>query len=582
MGNDFVTGTPRVGTVRTATQRRITFGGQQPLLAGGKIIDGSESRDPLNTGNLDILRAGLLMGKRTANDLYAPSVIGVLAAAYDATADTTEMTVSAATAVEMVRRIGTSGTFNLTGPPAAAGTVQTVTVTYSAIDTTTGVITITALSADVDEVQTITPTVGGNVDAVQTITPSVATAADCVQTITVGGTSSGGTIKLGFRPFGNPTGAIRWTDTIAWSATEATMTASVNTALDDLLGASEVVCSAIADTANLVMVLTFSGTNADDMVQGEISVDASALTGASTVTVAMTTAGAGTITAGSYRLGITDPSGDVQWTPSIAFDGNTAAINTALDDALGVAGVVATGGPLSGPTAIVLTFSGTGYTNLPQRPVQVEWDDVAGLDDLSVVETTDGSGGIRADGTWTISAIDNSGDRKITPPIATNGNTAAIQTALDATFGASQIVAGGGPFSTPTAIVLTFSGANFDATDHALVDIDISNTLGVSDLGIVETTAGVTATGNDFIIGSFVQPTDGSETILSLINDGTGIAVTDKDNNSIDVDYAELVIGGQIVFANIVNAPTDTSLIAYVKAALRAVGQGYAFDDDFS
>lgn len=582
MGNNYVTGTPRVGTVRTATQRRITFGGEQALLAGGRIIDGSESRDPLNTGNLDILRAGLMMGKRSANDLFAPSVIGVLAAAYDATADTTEMTVSAATAVEMVRRIGTTGTFNLTGPPAAAGTVQTVTVTYSAINTTTGVITITALSADVDEVQTITPTVGANVDAVQTITPSVGANADCVQVITTGGTQSAGTFKLGFQELGDPTSGItRWTDTIAWNATEATQTASVQTALDDLLGANVVVATTIPDTATMVLTLTWSGTGATNKVQGLCAIDVSALTGASTASVAITTQGGGTITAGSYRLGITDPSGDVQWTPNIAYNANAAAINTALDDALGVAGVVATGGPLSTPAAIVLTFSGTGYTNLPQRPVQVEWDDVAGLDDLSVVETTDGSGGIRADGTYTLQFTDASGNTQITGPIASNANAAAINTALDAALGASQVVATGGPFSTPTAIVLTYSGANYDATNVGMVVLDHSNTLGCDDVDIVATTTGVTATGNDFIIGSFVQPTDGSQTILSLINDGAGIKVTDSDDNSIDVDYAEFVIGGQIVFANIVNAPTDTSLIAYVKAALRAAGQGYAFDNDF-
>ena len=51
-------------------------------------------------------------------------------------------------AAEIVRRIGAAGTFKLTGPPTAGGTVATQVVTYSAVNTSTGAITITALSAD--------------------------------------------------------------------------------------------------------------------------------------------------------------------------------------------------------------------------------------------------------------------------------------------------------------------------------------------------------------------------------------------------------------------------------------------------
>lgn len=576
---------PGVASDRDAAYRQIltTVDGRQ-LLPGGVIVDGAESRDPLNTGDLHTLRAGLLLGKITSGGKYAPSIMGVLTAAYDASADTVSMTVSAATAVELVRRVGTSGTFKLTGPPAASGVVQTVTVTFSAVNTSSGVITVTALTVDVDEVQTITPTVGSNVDAVQTITPSILTAADCVQTVTVGGTSSGGTLKLGFRPFGDPHGPIRWTDTIAWNGTEATMTTSVNTALDDLLGGSAVVCGTIADTGSLVMVLTFSGAAADDMEQGLVSVDVAALTGASTATIAMTTAGAGTITAGTYRLGITDPSGDLQWTPKIAYDANAAAIITALDDAVGGAFVVATGGPISTPAAVVLTYSGTGYTNLPQKPVQVDYGDLVGCDDISIVNTTAGSGGIRADGDYRIGITDASGDVDWTGPIAANGNAAAINTALDAALGASLVVATGGPFSTPTAIVLTYSGTGMAAVDKGMAMLDHSNIDGCEDLSIAQTTAGVAASGagsNDFVIGSWVQPTDGSETVRGLLGKEDSLKVTDEDEADIDVQLGELIIGGAVDFSQIINYPSDASLVTYVKAALRAVGLGFTFDDDF-
>jgi hypothetical protein len=131
------------------------------LLPGGKIIRGEKSRDPLNTGDVDVLRAGLLMGEITASGKYAPAIIGVLTEAYDKDGSLKlQMTVSAATATEIVRRIGTSGTFKITGPPTAAGTVATETITYSAVNTTTGVITISLASADFISGSFVQPTDG--------------------------------------------------------------------------------------------------------------------------------------------------------------------------------------------------------------------------------------------------------------------------------------------------------------------------------------------------------------------------------------------------------------------------------------
>lgn len=122
-------------------------------LAGGKIIDGSKSRDPLNTGAINILRPGLLMGKITASGKYAPSVFGVTTGtnAQNGTPYTsggTSIAVSPATAVEIARRVGQSGNLTFTGPPSAAGTVAAITQAFSAINTTTGVITITSLGAN--------------------------------------------------------------------------------------------------------------------------------------------------------------------------------------------------------------------------------------------------------------------------------------------------------------------------------------------------------------------------------------------------------------------------------------------------
>ncbi len=150
---------PQVGTVNSATPRIVLkTWASVDLLPGGKIIDGSLSRDPGNTGDPHVLRAGVLMGKITTGGKYAPSIIGPVSSAF--TAAETRIKTSAAIATEVARRLGTSGTLNITGPPAAAGTVDTSAVTYSAVDTSTGYITVTALGTTFIDGSFIQPTDG--------------------------------------------------------------------------------------------------------------------------------------------------------------------------------------------------------------------------------------------------------------------------------------------------------------------------------------------------------------------------------------------------------------------------------------
>jgi len=165
-------GTPGRGTERTLTPRHVFMVGPD-LLAKPVIISGAVSRDPLHTSNIDILRAGLLLGKITASGKYAPSILGVTTAVYNGatSSDATSITVSAATATELVRRIGSSGTFKLTGPPAASGTVATATITFSAVNTTTGVITVTETETDFIAGSFIQPTDGS--ETILTIIPDV-------------------------------------------------------------------------------------------------------------------------------------------------------------------------------------------------------------------------------------------------------------------------------------------------------------------------------------------------------------------------------------------------------------------------
>ena len=147
---------PGMGTQQDALGRRIfwTQDGKK-LVPGGLVIDGTNSRDVGNlsvsgASNGDVLRAGTVLGKITGG-FYAPSIIGALTTAYTtAGATNTVLNTTAAVAVEIVRRIGTSGNINVvaaTTGNAAVASVATQNATFSAVNTTSGQITITALSA---------------------------------------------------------------------------------------------------------------------------------------------------------------------------------------------------------------------------------------------------------------------------------------------------------------------------------------------------------------------------------------------------------------------------------------------------
>ncbi len=132
---------PGIGSLRTASHRALFLQKSETFLAGGKLIDGTLARDPGNTPDVAVLRIGLIMGKVTSSGYYANSILDTLISG--GTAGSVALTISAAGAVELVRRQGASGTFNITGPAVANGTINTETVTYSAVNTTTGVITCT-------------------------------------------------------------------------------------------------------------------------------------------------------------------------------------------------------------------------------------------------------------------------------------------------------------------------------------------------------------------------------------------------------------------------------------------------------
>src|SRR5262245_53159828 len=84
MSTSFYWGPPGIAAARTASHRAVFLHRSETFLPQGRIIAGDASRDPGNTPDLGVLRAGLLMGKISTviNGLgavgkYAPSVIGV-------------------------------------------------------------------------------------------------------------------------------------------------------------------------------------------------------------------------------------------------------------------------------------------------------------------------------------------------------------------------------------------------------------------------------------------------------------------------------------------------------------------------
>lgn len=141
---------PGFGSALTATTGRVFRAeeGKEYFPHGG-VIDGAKSRyyGGGSAAQLFTLPSGLLMGQVTATKKWAPCILGVNQAAY--TSGGTSLTVTAAQAAYIVTRVGTSGNLYYIGPPAAAGTVATLgPIAFSAINTSTGVITTATLGAN--------------------------------------------------------------------------------------------------------------------------------------------------------------------------------------------------------------------------------------------------------------------------------------------------------------------------------------------------------------------------------------------------------------------------------------------------
>lgn len=143
---------PGITTGQTATPRKIlaSLAGAQ-YLPGGKIIDGSKSRDWGQSASYrDVLRAGLLMGIDKGGK-YIPSVLGITKNNESTTGSDVEVELTEDGMSYVIDElVGTGSDITIVGPPSAGGTVATESISVSAIDKTANSIDIN-ISSDFAE-----------------------------------------------------------------------------------------------------------------------------------------------------------------------------------------------------------------------------------------------------------------------------------------------------------------------------------------------------------------------------------------------------------------------------------------------
>jgi len=158
-----------------------------------------------------------------------------------------------------------------------------------------------------------------------------------------------------------------------------------------------------------------------------------------------------------------------------------------------------------------------------------------------------------------------------------------INTALNATFGTSAIVASGASLA---AIILTFSGTGYAGRPVGAVTTTVlvnagGTTFTINGVGTVGAatvapvgTAGVTAVAaqeGEFVAGSMIQSTDGSQTPLLIVSDTYGVKFTDWTNVNVIPNYVVRASAGGLLNASMVpDKSPDPATWAYFKSLLPA------------
>lgn len=376
--------TPGIGTTKQTAMRRIMASMQGALfLPAGRTIEGARSRDPLNTGDVDVLRAGLIMGIVRANGKFAPSIIGKITAVHLAGGAT--LTVSVATGTELDRRVAAGGTFNLVGPPLEGGVVRPIRCSYSGT------------------------AIGG------TVTLAVNAAVAEVQTVTTALTPDGGTYTLTYK--GHTTAAIAWNANAAAIKLALELLPSVNfgdiTASGSLANAATFTFATTLGNVPLITadtsLLTDTAVVVTDLVIAETTpgeLGAVATTGVTCVQNVVIT----NLAAGAVRIRLTHPTTGVTYTTGpLAHAATLADIETEITATIGVNAVLVSGTDID---AFAMTFDDTDHTwsNLPVPLAEIIPDTAATATARpSVTMTTAGRDGRFPTGSL-IMADDGSGD----------------------------------------------------------------------------------------------------------------------------------------------------------------------------
>jgi hypothetical protein len=171
-------------------------------------------------------------------------------------------------------------------------------------------------------------------------------------------------------------------------------------------------------------------------------------------------------------------------------------------------------------------------------------------------------------GSFSLSFVDQNGNRSVSSVIQFNSSVAVIQASVNAAV--AGIVVGG---TDATAFTLTYSGSGFLTNPPAfLPSIDIQSALtGLTTATVVKTTAG---TGASFVAGSFVQPTDGSEVPATFLPDGFPTQVVDISGTVVDTELPKMPIYGEVDAPQLLSWPTDPSLQTWLMNSLSTANGG--------
>lgn len=163
------------------------------------------------------------------------------------------------------------------------------------------------------------------------------------------------------------------------------------------------------------------------------------------------------------------------------------------------------------------------------------------------------------------------------------GTVADIQTALNAEYGSSAVACA---VTNTHDMTVTFSGTGYTGVTQTLLTVDISGATSVTKATITRTTTGAGAL-PAVVVGSLIQPGNGAQTILTILDIEDGVPVVQQDGTNTDQTLARYLTGTDLATANLINysganefgTTVEPSCTTFIRTALKAVGV-YTFDTD--